>query len=443
MKKILIIGAGRSATTLIHYLLDHSIEMEAEIIVCDQDLALANSKIGNHPRGLAVAVNIMNSEDRLNLLRDKDLVLSMMPPALHLEIAKDCIKLRKPLMNASYVSKEMQSLHEEVKSLGLLFCCELGLDPGIDHMSAMQIIDDIHGKGGTIKHFYSYTGGLVAPESDNNPWHYKFSWSPRNVVVAGQGTAQYLENDQIRFVPYQRIFSQIRSIEVPYGGTFEVYANRDSLSYIDKYNLQNASTVFRGTIRKSGFCEAWNALLKIGLTDSHFNLPEGHGATFRCLTSSLIPPYKGDLESAVAHLCNTDLDSPLMDRLKWLGIFSEDLLPLPLGSPADNLEQLLLEKWKLQSNDRDLIVMQHEFHYEINGKEFLLKSALQEIGVDSVHTAMSRLVGLPLAIFAKHYLMNGSSFTGVHIPIHKEMYEPILHELSIMGVTFKEYKYEK
>ena len=442
MKKILIIGAGRSATTLIHYLLDHSIEMEAEIVVCDQDKELARSKIGNHPRGIAVAVDIMNRDERIQLLRDKDLVLSMMPPSLHIEIAKDCIQLIKPLMNASYVSKEMQALHKEVKALGLLFCCELGLDPGIDHMSAMQIIDDIHDKGGKINHFYSYTGGLVAPESDNNPWHYKFSWSPRNVVVAGQGTAQYLENSQMRFVPYQRIFSQIRSIEVPYGGTFEVYANRDSLSYIDKYNLQEASTVFRGTIRKNGFCDAWNALIKIGLTDSHFNLPDTLEGSFKSLTSSLIPPYRGTLEEAVAQLCDTSLDSEVMSRLQWLGIFSDNPLPVPNGSPADNLEQLLLEKWKLQPHDKDLIVMQHEFYYELNGKNYLLKSTLQEIGADNIHTAMSRLVGLPLAIFAKHYLMKGCSYTGVHIPIYKELYEPVLEELRVMGVTFKEYSYE-
>jgi len=438
MKTVLVVGAGRSATTLIEYLLEHAFEGEWNVIVCDNDLSLAESKVKNNTRGAAVHLNLHDEQARRDLLAQVDLVISLMPPFLHTILAKDCILLKKHLLNASYVSPEMNALNQEVKTAGLLFLCEMGLDPGIDHMSAMQLIDDIKKRGGTITHFKSYTGGLVAPESDDNPWHYKFSWSPRNVVVAGQGTAQYLEEGQLRFVPYHRIFEQIRNIEVPGMGPYSVYANRDSLSYISKYNLHQAKTLYRGTIRRLGFCEAWNALIKIGLTESHFVLPDKHNLTYRQFLECLCPEGAGNLEERICKLTGVELDGPEMKRLKWLGIFDDILIQDVPSSPADILERILLEKWKLHDDEKDMIIMQHEISYEMEGVSKAIKSSLVETGQDATNTAMSRLVGLPLAIFAKLMLTSEFKMEGIHIPVLPEIYEPVLAELATLGVKFNE-----
>lgn len=440
MKKIVIIGAGRSATTLINYLLDHAQEHDWQIFVCDFDLQLAQEKLNGHTRGTAHQLDIKNVDARRAIVNDADFVVSMLPPSLHLHLAKDCILLKKNLVNASYVSPEMAALNDDVASSGLLFLCEMGLDPGIDHMSAMQILDDIRDKGGKITHFKSYTGGLVAPESDDNPWHYKFSWSPRNVVVAGQGTAQYIEQGQLRFVPYHRTFEQIRSIQVPDMGPYEVYANRDSLSYMEKYGLADVKTLYRGTIRRVGFCSAWNALIKIGLTDSHFVLPDNYKLSYRSLLECLCPEGKGTLEERIAALTGIDLNGAEMSRLKWLGIFDNALIPSNSSSPADILEQILLEKWKLREEDKDMIIMQHDIDYEYEGQSHQIISTLVEIGQDATNTAMSKLVGLPMAVFVKHFLTEGCSLQGVQIPLSKEIYEPVLKELSTLGVRFKEYE---
>jgi len=440
MKKIVIIGAGRSATTLINYLLEQAEVLDWGVHVCDFDLGLATEKIAGHARGVAHQLDIKDVDTRREMVKDADIVVSMLPPALHLHLAKDCILLKKNLVNASYVSPEMAALDEAAASAGLLFLCEMGLDPGIDHMSAMQILDDIREKGGHVTHFKSYTGGLVAPESDDNPWHYKFSWSPRNVVVAGQGTAQYIEQGQFRFVPYHRIFEQIRTIQVPEMGPYEVYANRDSLSYMEKYGLEDVDTLYRGTIRRVGFCQAWNALIKIGLTDSHFILPGNHKLSYRAFLECLCPEGPGTLEERIANLTGISVDGPEMSRLKWLGIFDETIIPANPSSPADILERILLDKWKLRDEDKDMIIMQHEIDYEWQGQSHQIISTLVEIGDDAINTAMSKLVGLPMAVFVKHFLTEGCSLKGVQIPVSKEIYEPVLKELSTLGVRFKEYE---
>jgi len=442
MKTVLVVGAGRSATTLIEYLLEHAFAGEWNVMVCDNDLAIAAAKVGNHPRGQAIQLNLHDETNRRSIIEKSDLVISLMPPFLHTILAKDCILLKKSLLNASYVSPEMAALDKDVSEAGLLFLCEMGLDPGIDHMSAMQMIDGIKEAGGEVTHFKSYTGGLVAPESDDNPWHYKFSWSPRNVVVAGQGTAQYLEDGQLRFVPYHRIFEQIRTIDVPEMGPYSVYANRDSLSYISKYQLESARTLYRGTIRRLGFCEAWNALIKIGLTDSQFVLPNKHNLTYRRFLECLCPEGHGELEDRICKLTGIDNNGPEMKRLKWLGLFDDIAIQDSPSSPADILERILLDKWKLHDEEKDMIIMQHEIQYATNGSKYEVKSTLVEIGNDATNTAMSRLVGLPLAIFAKLLLTSDFKMTGVRIPVYREIYEPVLEELATLGVQFKELEQE-
>jgi saccharopine dehydrogenase-like NADP-dependent oxidoreductase len=367
-------------------------------------------------------------------------VISMLPPAMHLEVAQDCITLGKHMVTASYVSKQIFRLGDDARQRALVFMNELGLDPGIDHMSAMQRIHEIKRKGGKITAFYSYTGGLVAPESDTNPWHYKFSWNPRNVVLAGQGTAQFLENGQLKYIPYRRLFRQYRLIDVPNMGKWEVYANRDSLLYKEAYGLEGIQTLFRGTIRHIGFCDAWNALVRIGLTDATFPIVDSEKMTYHELMSAFlgITEGTGSVKDQIARLIDVEPDSEVMRQLDWLQLFSKRKIHTPNATPALLLENLLLEKFKLEPDDKDMVIMQHVFDYEIKRKKHRLTSTLVMKGENSMATAMSKLVGLPLGIFVKLLMLGKISTTGVSIPTMPEVYEPVMKELEEYGVQFVE-----
>lgn len=439
MKHILIIGAGRSTTALIQYLLSHAASQHWQITIADADLTLAQAKAGGHSNAIAVELNATNADYRQLLVRQSDLVVSMLPPKLHIEVARDCLQFKKHLINASYTSDAVQALDAEVKSAGLTFMCEMGLDPGIDHMSAMLLLDDIREKGGVVTAFRSYTGGLVAPEHDDNPWHYKFSWAPRNVVLAGQGTAQYIENGQLRFVPYHRVFEQIRPIEVPGAGSWEAYANRNSLAYIPIYGLDNVPTLIRGTIRGTGFCSAWNCLIKLGMTDDIFQIPNTAELTYKQLMKCLTYGGKGGVRDQAARVCGIPANSVELDKLEWLGLFSDEKISIKNGSPADVLENLLLQKWKLGDEEKDMIIMQHEIEYMQGTQRKFVTSTLIQEGNNATDTAMSRLVGLPMGIFIKHLLSGHRVPVGVVIPIQAEVYKPVLKELSEYGVGFKEY----
>ncbi len=434
MKHILIIGAGRSTTVLIEYLLSHAAEEGWRLTICDSDITLAAEKAGGHPNATARQLDALDAGQRHQLIEDADLVVSMLPPRLHTEVARDCLRYRKDLVNASYVHPDVRAMHDEVKAAGLTFMCELGLDPGIDHMSAMQLLDDIRGRGGRIDAFYSYTGGLVAPESDDNPWHYKFSWAPRNVVVAGQGTAQYMEDGQLRLIPYQRIFEQIRDIDVPGMGHYEVYANRNSLSYYPIYGLDGTATLYRGTIRYPGFCRAWQALIRLGLTEDQFLIPGLDRLSYRGLISALLPDGTGTLEDRIGQLAGPGV----LDQLRWLGLLDDTLVGMEEGTPADVLERLLLSRWKLEPADKDMIIMQHEIDYTLDDRHERVVSTLVSKGADGIRTAMSTLVGLPMAIFARKLLRGEIRAPGVNIPVDAAVYEPVLRELRDFDVTFQE-----
>jgi saccharopine dehydrogenase (NADP+, L-glutamate forming) len=261
MKKILIIGAGRSSISLIEYLQKKSGELDVNITVADMDENLALARVKGLPNAKAISFNIHEIEKRQTIIKEHDFIISMLPASMHMDVAKDCVAFGKHLATASYLSAPMKSLNDEVKKKNLFFLNECGLDPGIDHASAMYIIDKLKSNGATIHTFKSYCGGLVAPESNDNPWGYKFSWNPRNVVLAGQGTAQYLLNGEMRFIPYNRLFTQIEKISIDGYGNFDAYANRDSLSYINSYNLQEVKTMLRGRLRSEGFCEGWNVFV--------------------------------------------------------------------------------------------------------------------------------------------------------------------------------------
>ena len=440
MKNLLIIGAGRSATALINYILDQARQHQFFVTVCDADLEQAQRKVNNHPNGRATWLDASKPNDRKELINRHDVVVSLLPPQMHLEVAQDCIVLGKHMVTASYVSKQVFRLGDEARQRALVFMNELGLDPGIDHMSAMQRIHQIKAIGGKITAFYSYTGGLVAPENDDNPWHYKFSWNPRNVVLAGQGTAQFLEDYKLKYIPYRRLFRQYRLVDIPNMGQWEVYANRDSMLYREAYGLQNIRTLFRGTIRHRGFCDAWNALVRIGLTDATFPIVDSDQLSYHDLMEAFlgISQHTGSVKDRMAKLLEVEPDSEVMQKLEWLGLFSKRRIKVNNATPSLILENLLLEKWALKPHEKDMVIMQHVFEYEVNRKKKKLTSTLIMKGNDGYDTAMSRLVGLPLGIFVKLLMLGKISTTGVNIPTMPEVYEPVMQELEEFGVKFLE-----
>lgn len=439
MKNILIIGAGRSSAALIKYVLDLAKERGSFVTVADANPKMADQKIGDHPNGRSAWLDVLKANDRKDLISRADIVVSLLPAHLHLEVAHDCIKLRKHLITASYVSQEMYRLGDEARDRELIFMGEMGLDPGIDHMSAKQKIEEIKEMGGKITAFRSYTGGLIAPESDDNPWNYKFTWNPRNVVLMGQGTAQYLEGGKLKFLPYNRLFQQARTVEVPGLGNYEMYANRDSLLYKDIYGLDGIPNILRGTFRPLGFCQAWNALIKIGITDGSYPILNSGDITYHEWMDGYVNNISGNsVKERVANLIGESISSPVMQKLEWLGLFRKKKIKLSNATPALILEHLLLDKWKLGKDDKDMVVMQHEFEYELEGKKHLTESTLILKGENETETAMAKLVGLPMGIFVRLVMEGKITSTGVNIPVMKEVYEPVLEELKNFGVVFKE-----
>ncbi len=438
MNKILIIGAGRSTSSLISYLLKRSAEYNWQITVADTDLNLAQTKIKGFANAKAIEFDVNNVTERENIIKTNDLVISMLPAFMHGDVARDCVKFGKHIATASYVSAEMKELNAEAKQKGLLILNECGLDPGIDHASAMKIIHELQDKGAEITSFKSYCGGLVAPESNDNPWGYKFSWNPRNVILAGQGTAQFLEGGQLKFIPYNRLFTQIDSIKVDGYGSFDAYANRDSIGYKDPYGLQNVKTLLRGTLRQTGYCKAWNVFVKLGLTDDGYKIREANKLTYTQLLDSFLPDGKGTIKEKLKVFMKEEWSADVETKLNYLELFDNKKIKMAEGSPAQLLQELLEEKWKLKHGDKDMIVMQHLFEYKLNGKDHKLTSSLVVIGDDEEHTAMAKTVGLPLAITVKNFLTGKFKLSGVQIPIVKEIYEPLLKELEELGVIFKE-----
>lgn len=440
MKKILVLGAGLSASSLIRYLLAHAEMYNWQVRVVDQSLEAVAHKLNNHPRGIALNFNALNQEERLPEIATADLVISMLPARFHIDIARDCLALKKHLITPSYVSPEMKALDQEVKEAGLLFMNEIGVDPGIDHMSAMRIIDELRGKGATITSFKSYCGGLIAPESDNNPWHYKFTWNPRNVVVAGQGkAAQYIDRNQYKYITYNQLFTRLDAVSIDGFGDFDGYANRDSLSYRSIYGLETIPTIYRGTLRRAGFCHNWNIFVQLGMTDDSYTMEGSEKFTPRDFINAFLPFNEGvPVEQKWLDACKQyGVDS--IDQFEWLGIFDSSVqLGIPNASPAQLLEKILVEKWSLAPNDKDMLVMVHQFEYELNGQKSRIESSMVTIGEDLVYTAMSNTVGLPVAICAKMILTDQLPLTGVVLPIVPAIYNPILDELAHLGITFNE-----
>ena len=438
MTRILVIGAGRSAGSLIAYLLKHSAENSWFVTVTDVNLALAKEKTEGIKNCEAKTCNITNAVERQELIKANDVVVSMLPAAMHGGVAKDCVEFGKHLFTASYVSAEMMELDKTAKAKGVLLMNEIGLDPGIDHASAMKLIHQLQAKGAEITSFKSYCGGLVAPESNDNPWGYKFSWNPRNVVLAGQGTAQYEDNGMLKYIPYNRIFSQIDTIAINKHGSFDAYANRDSMGYKKAYGLDTIKTLLRGTLRMPGYCKAWNVFVKLGLTDDTYVIKNTDSRTYTDLLESFLPHGTTSIKERLKMFMSSDYDAEVEAKLDYLEIFNDKKIRLKEGTPAQLLQDLLEEKWKLKAGDKDMIVMQHLFEYNLNGNKHKLTSSLVVIGDDESHTAMAKTVGLPLAITLKNFLTEKFKLSGVQIPTSKEVYLPLLAELEDLGLKFEE-----
>jgi saccharopine dehydrogenase-like NADP-dependent oxidoreductase len=439
MQNILVIGAGRSSSSLIKYLLQNSEKENWKVTVADVSLESVKQKTKDHPNSRAIEFDIQDKEQRSEEIKRADIVISMLPAFMHMDVANDCVKYKKHLATASYVSNEMAALNEKAKEAGIILLNETGLDPGIDHASAMKVIDEIHTKGGELISFKSYCGGLVAPESNDNPWGYKFSWNPRNVILAGQGTAQYIENGKYKYIPYNRLFTQIESVNVDGYGSFDGYANRDSLSYRSVYGIENIPTMLRGTLRMTGYCKAWNVFVKLGLTDDSYKIKASNELTYPELLEAFLPKGNKSIKEKLIDFMGAEINEEILAKIEWLGLFENTKIKVVNASPAQILQDLLEEKWKLKEHDKDMIVMQHLFEYKIgNSGTKKITSSLVVKGEDQVYTAMAKTVGLPLAIATKLILQNKVTARGVVVPTAKEMYEPLLNELESFGVVFEE-----
>ncbi|GAB2548863.1 saccharopine dehydrogenase family protein [Rufibacter soli] len=441
MKKILLLGAGRSASVLIDYLLHHAGPEGWQVAIGDVSVAHLPLAVQQHAAVRTFAIDVLDEAQREAEVAQADVVISLLPAIFHPLVAQSCLAMGKHLVTASYVPEEISSLHAQAQAKGLTFLMECGLDPGIDHMSAMKIIHDIQAQGGRITSFKSFTGGLMAPESDNNPWHYKFTWNPRNVVLAGQGTAKYIEEGTYKYIPYPHLFRRTETFLIDGFGAFDGYANRNSLAYRAPYGLEDIPTMLRGTLRRPGYCQAWDVLVQLGLTDDSYPLEMTEGMTYGQLVESFLPKdgqEGSDLRDRVARYVGLASDAPELDLVEWAGLFSDLPIAMAQATPAQVLEKLLTQKWQLNPGDKDMIVMLHLFEYELTGQRRQLSSSLVVLGEDEVHTAMAKTVGLPVGIAARLLLQGKLNVTGVVVPLQPEIYEPILAELEQYGVNFSE-----
>lgn len=439
MHTILVAGAGKSSTSLIHYLLSHAPRNNWKIIVADGSAGAIAEKIKEHPHAEAAVIDITSAAERQPLVKQADIIVSLMPPQLHIHLAKDCLQFKKNLITSSYISPEMREMDKAVKAANLMFMCEMGLDPGIDHMTANYIIHSIQKIAGTLTSFKSYCGGLIAPESDNNPWHYKFSWNPRNIITAGLDGAQYLNNGKEVEVPYEEIFENNKKVKIDNLGSLAYYPNRDSLRYLSLYDVPNIKTFLRATFRHPDFCKGWQALIRLGLTS------EQDIVTPYATYSDWIKGKTGyndvgiSLHQHVAQQLDVAKDGRVMYMLEWLGIMSDKPLPQNVSSSGNILLGLLLDKWAMKPEDRDMVVMQHEVEYTRRESDIRFTSTMVLKGDDRENSAMAKTVGLPMGILAR-LVMNKKIKTpeGVLIPNMPTVYRPVLSELQRHGIIFND-----
>lgn len=440
MKRIFIIGAGRSTVSLIKYLLKHSETEQWKIVVGEMDTELALSKTRGHQNSEVIAFDVRDTDSLREQISKSDIVISMLPAHMHVEVAETCIEFGVHMVTASYISPEMKALHDRAVENGVILINEIGVDPGIDHLSAMQLIDEKRRAGAEIVLFESFTGGLLAPESEaDNPWKYKFTWNPRNVVVAGQGGAvKFIQEGRYKFIPYHQLFRRTEKMEIEGFGKFEGYANRDSLKYRSVYGLENIQTIYRGTLRRPGYCRAWDVFVKLGMTDDSYVLPHSETMTHRQFLNTYLAYNPHDsVELKLRHYMKIDQDDDIMEKFSYLNLFSDEIIGLPDATPAQCLQHILAKKWTLTPEDRDMVIMYHKVGYRLNGAFHQTDATMVVLGEDSEVTAMAKTVGLPVAIAARLILQGAIQTPGVQIPISAEIYNPMLDELEQNGIGFK------
>jgi len=440
--KVLILGAGRSATFLINTLAKGSLQYGWELSVAERSEELLYKKIENYPHVKGIILDITKTQESKSIIQKQGIVVSLLPPALHFQIALICLELGKHLLTASYLSKDLEKLSEEVKKKDLLFLTETGADPGLDHISAMSLIHKIQAEGGKITGFQSLAGGLLQLNSlDKNPWHYKFTWNPQNVVRAGQDTlAQYIENGKVKYISYSQLFEQVSPLEIEGLGSFEYYVNRNNLIYRNLYNLKDTNYFLRGTIRPKGFSQAWSAFVKLGLTSNKFQIEIPEGFSNRNFVELFIKNSKEkSLKELFAQFTNLELHSEAMEKISYTDIFEANVIKgIKKGSPAEILQNILEKKWQMNQKDKDLILMQHKITYDLSNKSQEACSELILRGENSLNTAMTKAVGLPLALATKHLILGNITSRGVQRPILPDIYKPVLKELKSFSVEFKE-----
>jgi saccharopine dehydrogenase-like NADP-dependent oxidoreductase len=434
MKEVLVFGAGLVAGPLVHYLLDHGYRVK----VASRTLSKAQSLVEDHPDGEAIAFDIAQDEGMLDdLVAEADLAVSLLPYIYHVQVAEACIENRRPLVTTSYVNDEMEALDDDARKAGVILLNEIGLDPGIDHMSAMRIIDRIHNKDGDVKAFRSFCGGLPAPEANDNPLGYKFSWSPRGVVLAGRNDARYLQNGRVVEVPNDRLFATHYVTWVEGLGDFEAYPNRNSLPYIERYGIEETDTMYRGTLRNLGWCDAMQKLNALGYfsLEERPNLP---GKTFRQVMRERVGmETDDDLRVNLARQLNVAPNSGVIMALDWLGLLEDEPVP-DRTTLLDVLAARMLQKMPYREGERDMVVLVHEFVAAYDDEEESITSTLVDYGVPDGNTAMARTVGTPAAAGARMILEGEIDLTGVQIPVVPEIYEPVLEELERLGIGFEE-----
>lgn len=437
MKVVLVLGAGLSSSSLFRYLISHLKENNWRLIIANASIDVLSEKYGSISEIELVELDASDKARREQLIARSNLVISMLPARFHVEVARDCIDAGIDLITPSYVSQEMKALHDEAIQKGVTIMNETGVDPGIDHMSAVKIMEEIDEKGGKLTSFKSFCGGLIAPESDDNLWHYKFTWNPRNVVLAGQGgVAAFRQNKELKYIPYNQLFKRTERFEIEGYGSFDGYANRDSLKYLELYNMASVETMYRGTLRRPDFCQAWDVLVELGLTEDGYIPENSQSLTPRQLLNAFLPYHpKDSVETKLQRFLREDR-LHLYPMFEEIGLF-DNTVPIHSedASPARFLQALLEKSWVLKPEDKDMLVMLHEFEYLLDGRKYRLLSSMVSVGEDRSYTAMANTVGLPIAIIAK-LMLNGYSNPGVHLPIDHKLYSPVLEELKSFGVEF-------
>ncbi len=439
MKKVLILGAGLVAKPLVRYLLD---QPDFEVEVASRTVSKAVKLINNHSRGMAKSLNLKDEDCLRDEILKADIVINMVPYSFHPIVAKYCIEFKKNMVTTSYVSDAMKALDEDAKKAGIIILNEVGLDPGIDHMEAMRIIHDIESKGGEVTSFTSYCGGLPAPEANTNPFGYKFSWSPIGVLLAGKNSAQYLENGKEVFITSEDLFENYIMIPIEGLGEFEGYPNRNSIPYIDLYGIQSTKTILRGTLRYKGWCPTLKKIVDLGLLDQEEK--DWSGFTYKDFIKKLMNnPEEKDVKKALSIYLNIEENSDIISRFEWLELLSDSPLNITRGSALDILGERMLKKLQYEEGERDMIILQHIFKASYPDKKAeKITSTLIDFGIPYGDSSMARTVGLPCAIGAKLILENKITQTGVHIPVLKDIYSPILQELKTLDIKFKEKKEE-